>query len=107
MSRNQIAERKAGRKPLPARRNYSDYTDEERAARLEFSEIPEHLGETGAAARIREMWGIEISPATCQRDTANGRLTMHLVAGRRRYSDRSLYEYVVLNSNTSAARKGA
>lgn len=107
MSRNAIAERKPGRKPKPPRRNYSDYTDEERAARLEFCEIPKHLGEAGAAARIREFWEIEISPATIRRDTENGRLTMHLVAGRRRYSDRSLYEYVILNSNTSAARKGA
>lgn len=101
MSRNEI---KRGRKPKPPRRNYSDYTEIERTALLEFSEIPKHLGENSAAARVLELWGIQISAATIRRDTENGRLTMNLVAGRRRYSDRSLYEYVILNSNTTATR---
>ena len=108
MSRTQTEIRsKRGRKPKPPRREYADYSDDEKAARLAYSEIPKLAGAKAAAEWIAEALELEISAATIERDTENRRLTMHLVAGRRRYSPRSLYDYAVLNSNTSAPRQAA
>lgn len=83
-----------------------DYTPEEQAARLTYSEIPRHLGLDNARARIAELFDANISVHTLKRDTESGHLTTHIVGGRRRYSDRSLYDYVVLNS-VSAGRVSA
>lgn len=99
--------KKPGRKPTPPRRVYADYNEEERAARLAYSEIPNLTGSKAAAQWVRDELGLEISHAAIERDTENGRLTMNLVAGRRHYSPRSLYDYIVLNSNTSAPRQKA
>lgn len=103
----ETAVKKRGRKPKPPRREYADYTEEERAARLAYSEIPNLTGSKIAAEWVAEKLNVEISHATIERDTENGRLTMNLVAGRRHYSPRSLYDYIVLNSNTSAPRQKA
>lgn len=105
MSRMQAKKSNAGRKPKPPPRQYSDYTDEERAARLAYSEIPNNVGSAGAAERISQLWGFEVSRHTIERDTENRSLTMNLVAGRRHYSDRALYDYVILNSSTTAPRR--
>lgn len=107
MSRVRPQKSNAGRKPRPAPRQYADYTEDEKAARLEYSEIPEHAGPVAAAARIKERWGFTVSHHTIARDTENRYLTAHLVAGKRHYSDRALYDYVILNTSTTAPRKAA
>ncbi|MFL0243406.1 hypothetical protein [Mycobacterium sp. SMC-17] len=105
MSRTQVKKSNAGRKPKPPPRQYCDYTEEERAARLTYSEIPNNAGSNAAAQRITALWGFEVSRHTIERDTENRSLTMHLIAGRRHYSDRALYDYVILNSSTTAPRR--
>mgnify|MGYP000296448581 CR=1 FL=1 len=107
MSRVKPQKSNRGRKPKPPPRTYADYTDEERSARLNYSEIPNNVGIDAAAQRISQLWGLTVSPGTVKRDTNSGRLTANLVAGRLHYSDRALYEYVILNSNTTAPRMAA
>lgn len=95
MSRN-IA--KVGRRPMPPPRTINDYTPEEQAARLNYDEIPRRLGLDAARVRIAELFDADISVATLKRATESGHLRVNLVGGRRKYSDRALYDYVVLNS---------
>ncbi|WP_162562254.1 hypothetical protein [Mycolicibacterium iranicum] len=107
-----------GRKQKPPRRLVSDYTAEENAARLQYSEIPtvaavkDGEGKVVSATQVAAKWiaenlGLAVSEGTVRRDTELGLITTHLVAGKRHYSPRSLYEYAVLNSKTDAPRQTA
>ncbi len=118
MSRDVVQKSNAGRKPKLPKRAVADYSEEERSARLAYSEIPtiaQVKGDDGktittsaqaAVDWIRDNLGLAISEGTIRRDTELGLVSVNLVAGKRQYSPRSLYDYAVLNSKVDAPRQG-
>lgn len=73
--------------------------DELKAERESYSTSPNNRGLDGAAARIRELFGVDVTASFVKFHTEQTRkLAYHKLSGNRHYSDRDLYDLIVIGT---------
>lgn len=73
--------------------------DEVKAERTTYSTSPNNRGLDGAAKRIGELFGIEVTTRFVKFHTEQSRkLACHKISGNRFYSDRDLYDLIVIGT---------
>lgn len=81
-------------------------TDEQRAAREKFDPMHFSKGVVAAAQRVGELFpGVEVGEHYIRRATNHGKLASHFIAHVVHYSDRDLFDFIVLGTRREATLK--
>ena len=76
-------------------------SNDEQPGRLSYSEVPNNKGLNGGVNRIRELFKLSVTPHYLRRAITNRRLNRHEIGHMLYFSDRDLYDFIVLGTRKS------
>lgn len=76
---------------------------EQQQERLQYSPIPNNKGLAGGVKRIKEQHGVEVTEHYLRRAITNRRINRHQICRLIYFSDRDLYDFIVLSTRKVGA----